>query len=397
MTTLFSTTYLDSARTEAQMKANVLHNLRSVIKELPGGNEDIPALTISGGSVTPTAAIHTVDTEGAAASDTLSNIATTNMPEGRLLLIHIADGSRLVTVEHEGGGAGQISLADSADLLLGETTHWLMLLCDGTDWAEIARFGYEITAEAWGVRCLSGCTPTNDTDTDHDVNISAGYHILTDGSGNYKQFHLAADLCKQIDAAWAAGDDAGGLADGLSLAASTMYYLHLIGKDDGTVDAVFDTSATAANRDSDYGWYGCLHGNFVVFTDSSSNIRKFHVACKQVRYLSAIVDVNDSTITADTYETATITAPPNSIALLLVTGQASAASGNAGVYVTLKNPTSTEAKTVIQSVAPTVVRITGPAEFNINASRQLQYKGQLYVGNTVDYIGINTDGYLLTA
>ena len=177
-----------------------------------------------------------------------------------------------------------------------------------------------------------------------------------------------------------------------------MYYVFIIGTAAGTVDVGFDTDSSATNLLADatgYTFYRIVRDNFAVFTNSSSNILSFSVVGNQVRYLSTILDVNDLTITNDTYETGTITAPPNSIALLMVTGQASAASVNAGITITLKNPTTTEAKAVIQSVAPTVIRIAGPAEFPVNASRQLQYKAQLYVGDTINYVGINTGGYFL--
>ncbi len=101
--------------------------------------------------------------------------------------------------------------------------------------------------EAMGTTILSGCLPTNDTDANHDINISPGYCVMTDGSGHYKMFHLAANLCKQSDAAWAAGDDAGGLGDSVSLATGSIYEFFLIGKDDGTVDGGYDTDAAAAN------------------------------------------------------------------------------------------------------------------------------------------------------
>lgn len=237
--------------------------------------------------------------------------------------------------------------------------------------------------------------PSNATDTDHDITIPAGVYTITNGTES-DLVELKSDITKRIDATWAVGTGNGGMASGVSLSANTMYYVQIIVKrDKKTIDAQFDTSATAANRDTSYPWYGLIRGNFVVFTNSSSNIRNFTIVGDQMRYLSAIGDVNDSTITANTYETGTITAPPNSVALLSVTTEAVASSGNAGAYVTLKNPTSTEAKNIILSVASTVARISGHAEFPVNASRQLQYKAQLYVGNTINYVGIHTGGYLL--
>jgi hypothetical protein len=66
---------------------------------------------------------------------------------------------------------------------------------------------------------------------------------------------LASPLVKQIDAAWAAGTAAGGMFTG-SAVVDTFYHVFLIRKDsDGTLDAGFDTSVTAANRPAGYSTY----------------------------------------------------------------------------------------------------------------------------------------------
>ena len=92
-----------------------------------------------------------------------------------------------------------------------------------------------------------------DTDTDHDINIAAG--AVADSTGKYI-LNVPTEFTKQLDATWAAGDDAGGLNDttfaALPIATDrTTIHVFLIGKieTDGsiTVDAGFDTSITAAN------------------------------------------------------------------------------------------------------------------------------------------------------
>lgn len=96
-------------------------------------------LTISGGSITPTIGTHLVDTEGAAATDDLTNIATTNLPDGRWLLLRPANPARVVTVKHNAGGAGQISLGQSADYALSSATSFVVLERSGTGWREMFR------------------------------------------------------------------------------------------------------------------------------------------------------------------------------------------------------------------------------------------------------------------
>lgn len=133
------------------------------------------ALTISSGSVTPTAAISTVDTEGAAASDDLANILSTNFSTGKVLFITPTNASRDVVVKHAAGGSGQISLADSADFTMTHTSQYLLLRTDGTNWTEIGR--------SWGAqkseqKTWLGITVADITDAgalaDQDT-VSAGF------------------------------------------------------------------------------------------------------------------------------------------------------------------------------------------------------------------------------
>lgn len=116
---------------------------------------------------------------------------------------------------------------------------------------------------------ISGLTISNGTDTDHDIDISTG---ATKDSTNAYRMELSSVLTKQLDATWAVGDDAGGLFTG-SVAADTWYHVFLIRKDtDGSIDAGFDTSVSAANIPAGYTAYRRLGS---VLTDGSSNILGF--------------------------------------------------------------------------------------------------------------------------
>jgi hypothetical protein len=128
-------TLLATKKNEGEMRDQVLVPLAAVLAETPGGAAE-SELTISTGSITPTAASHTVDTEADAASDDLANILTTNHPEGRIIFLRLQDAARVVTVKHEAGGAGQVHLMDSADLALSATRQ-LALQRRGTDWYEV--------------------------------------------------------------------------------------------------------------------------------------------------------------------------------------------------------------------------------------------------------------------
>lgn len=171
------------------------------------------------------------------------------------------------------------------------------------------------TASNW-TGMIGGLTCSNDTDADHDVNITAGY---ARDYGDAYTMVLSSEITKQIDATWAVGDDAGGLDTG-AVAADTGYGIYLIRRSDtGVVDALFSTDMSAAGSSvtmpTNYdqkrliGW---------VRTDASSNIIAFFQTGDIFRFKAALPqDVNDSTITNNTEETVTLTVPPLSTAYVV--------------------------------------------------------------------------------
>ena len=159
-----------------------------------------------------------------------------------------------------------------------------------------------------------GLICSNDTDTDHDVAISVGG--VKDAT-NTANMTLAAILTKRIDAAWAVGDNNGGLdgteSSGGTPDASTLYYVWLIKRSDtGVVDALYSESPTGPTMPTNYD-YKRLIGS--VLTDGSANIIAFLQSGDYFRYMGDVIqDLNDNTITDDTFETATLSVPPSSIA-----------------------------------------------------------------------------------
>ena len=119
---------------------------------------------------------------------------------------------------------------------------------------------------------LNGLGMTNAADASHDITVAVGAaRDSTDGAN----LRLASAITKQLDVDWAEGSAAGGFPSGLTLAADTFYRCFLIGKADGTVDAGFDTSATAANLLADATGYTLYRRIGWVLTDGSSNIIPF--------------------------------------------------------------------------------------------------------------------------
>ncbi len=142
MSNLPEITYLDSARTEGELKTSFYSPWLDVNSELPGGAEEITELTISTGSITPIYAAHTVDTEGDVSTDDLTNIVITNMPEARRIILRAEDGTRSVVLKHLVGGSGQISISTGQDLVLDNIIKHIELMLVDTTWVEIGRAGF---------------------------------------------------------------------------------------------------------------------------------------------------------------------------------------------------------------------------------------------------------------
>ena len=106
-----------------------------------------------------------------------------------------------------------------------------------------------------------GLVLSKGSDSSNDINITIG--DCADSTNNYI-LKLTAALTKQIDVAWAAGTNNGGMFTG-TVANDITYYVHLIRKDsDGTIDVGFDTSLTPANIPTGYTAYrkiGSLYRN----------------------------------------------------------------------------------------------------------------------------------------
>lgn len=97
---------------------------------------------------------------------------------------------------------------------------------------------------------LTGLTLSRDAGgTTNDINITAGKARDGDDTEN---LILTTEITKQINAAWAVGDDAGGMDTG-TVANDTWYHLWLIKRTDtNVVDALLSLSATAPTMPTDY-------------------------------------------------------------------------------------------------------------------------------------------------
>jgi len=184
--------------------------------------------------------------------------------------------------------------ADAAAVLttLGLTAFVQTLINDADAATFRATIGAPSVADATALprSYLAGLQLFNDTDADHDIGINVGEcRDSADGC----DLILSAILTKQIDAAFAVGDDAGGMFTG-SVANSTEYHIFLIKKDsDETIDAGFDTDVDCANIPSGYTEYRRLGSRW---TDGSANLRGSTQIGDDVLWDDPPLDVNESSV-----------------------------------------------------------------------------------------------------
>lgn len=86
---------------------------------------------------------------------------------------------------------------------------------------------------------------SNDSfDIDHAIEFASGNFTFNDGSGSA----ALTTITKLVSATWVLGDNVGGLADALTVAANTSYHCFSLSNPDGSsVDAGFDTDINAVN------------------------------------------------------------------------------------------------------------------------------------------------------
>ncbi len=104
------------------------------------GASAVAAISIAAGSITPVNASVIIDTEEAAASDELTNIAYANLPDGSAIFVNIANGARPVTFKHLFGGNGQLSMMSGADVVCSNINNTFLFQRVGSIWKQKAEF-----------------------------------------------------------------------------------------------------------------------------------------------------------------------------------------------------------------------------------------------------------------
>lgn len=180
---------------------------------------------------------------------------------------------------------------------------------------------------------IYGLTTSNDTDAAHDIAIAAGG---CRDSSNTVNIILSSPTVKQIDASWAVGSGAGGLFSG-TVGNNTWYYVFVIRKDsDGSIDAGFDTSITAANKPAGYTYYRRVGA---VLTDGSANIIKFIQQNGNEFIWDVVVQSAYTNNPGTSRVLVTMAAPPSSI---VITNGEVYCPAAAGVALLMTSPSATD-------------------------------------------------------
>jgi hypothetical protein len=169
----------------------------------------------------------------------------------------------------------------TTDLAAGDipTTRDSTFRYNGTSFVQVIEANLATTSTSGTTLLPSQITIANNaTDANNDIDFSAGNFIVSDGSA---QGIASSVEVKRLDATWAAGNNAGGLAAGLTKTNSTWYHcFKLLNPTTGATGSGFDTSVSAANLLADSAVISAGFTKFKrigsVYVNSSGNIKGFN-------------------------------------------------------------------------------------------------------------------------
>ena len=230
-------------------------------------------------SYTVTDGDYWIDVAASSADVTLTLPAAATAGAGRYYIIKL----NTATYECVIDGNGSETIDGEATIALTQTDETIGIICDGSNWNVLFHYSPKAAsgkAPPLPRSYLAGLTLSNDTDTEHDINITAGE--CRDSTNGYN-IVLESEITKQIDATWAAGNDAGGMNDGDAVGASEWFHVFLLfAPVSGAVDAGFDTDIDATNILADTAAAAAGFTKYrrigSVLTDASSNILGFSQA-----------------------------------------------------------------------------------------------------------------------
>ena len=246
---------------------------------------------------------------------------------------------------------------------------------------------------------IGGLRITNDgTDAAHDLGVAVGFARDYADAVNLS---LTGALIKRIDASWAVGTNNGGLDTG-SVGASALYGVYLIRRSDtGVVDVLFSLDTTAAlatgTKPTNYDQWRLIG---LCWTNGSSNLSPMLQTGDVFQKLDYVADLNDNTISNETWETVTIRCPPFCVANIIGRQYNGGGSGGYGHHLDLQTKGGT--KTASEETAMSNVNGGGAASgvmidtvnslnhIMANADKQIEYNAREHNGTTEVQLGISS-------
>ena len=138
-------------------------------------------------------------------------------------------------------------------------------------------------------------TISNGTDSDHDIDFTAGVFDFDDGSGQA----VSNALTKRIDATWSAGNNQGGLDTGTVAVDNTYHCFAIYNPTTETSDFLFSISLASPTLPSGYTKKKRVAS---ILTDGSANIIGFTQAGKHFIFDDDITVVNSIPTSYETYD-----------------------------------------------------------------------------------------------
>lgn len=241
-----------------------------------------------GARVVAQAGAYTVDQFDGGQLHTQSGTYTVTLPAAAM----VGDGWSITLMNI---GTGTITIeGNAAETINGIATYVMALqyvavhlVCDGSNWVTATHAPRLNEGDLFGLGLSN-----NGTDADHDIDVAAGHCYGTGDSGEPDADIKLAAITKRIDANWAAGSAAGGLATTLTVANDTWYHVYAIIVA-GAPDVGFDTSIVAATLIAqDNATHYRRIGS--VLTDGSANILAFVQTDDLFLWKDPPLDVTDS-------------------------------------------------------------------------------------------------------
>lgn len=208
------------------------------------------------------------------------------------------------------------------------------------------------------------------TDALHDFDIGIGECRDTDDTNDI----VVVALTKQIDVAWAVGNDAGGLdvAPPISTDVPGAVWA-ILRPDTGITDLLYSESFTAPALPTNYTKKQLVG---VFFVDGSSEIRPMIHIGNYYRLKTPFIDLNDSDMADGVFKTGTSILPPKCLGkfyLLLNNATATGGKGDMQMRAIGGAEESGTGQCFASTTGSTFDLLTGTIDVLLDSSRQFEY------------------------